>query len=114
MHARHLERDWAGRNTIRGTVDALERAGLVVTTKTGGGPALSRWAVLNEGHPLMDPLKQFGSTIVVPRIRRTLPDPLPCHVDVHAAELPGSREFRTLIILDVFENGETTSADISK
>jgi hypothetical protein len=39
------------RNTIRTVLNTFEECGLIVTTTIGKGPALSRWATLNEFPP---------------------------------------------------------------
>ena len=105
------------RHTARQIVDTLETYGLVVTTTVGAGPAAARWAILNERHPLSEYLRRFAATLRTEeqtKLGELPPRNLRRSAVVETRELPGMRELRTRVLLEVHRAGEITISELGR
>ncbi len=103
------------KHTVRATIDALESYDLIVTTVDGQGHGSARWAAANEAHPIAKALKSYAKPLAPPSGKRELPPHgLRTTAPVRSSELPGARELRTDVLLDVFEHGSSSPTAVSK
>jgi len=103
-------------HTVHHALDTLEDHGLVVTERIGRGRSSSRWARLNERHPLHDALMAFVKTLPVEaddRLREMPPKALRKAGSVKPG-LPGWRELRARVVLHVHAVGELDLGTLAK
>jgi DNA-binding IscR family transcriptional regulator len=102
-------------HTVRTTLDMLASYGLIVTTVDGRGRGAKRWAALNDAHPLTAALKEYARPLARRPARIELaPEHLETTVPVCSNHLPGLRELRAAVLLDIVEHGPSSPSAVAQ